>query len=392
MKDFEYYNPTKIIFGKDSLAVCGSEIKKLQKNKVMVLYDGVYIEKSGLLSEVHQSLIEEGLEYLDVSGIKPNPRLSFVEEQVILGRNQKVDFVLAMGGGSVIDSAKAISLGIANKVSLKDLLLGKAKVDQTLGVGVISTLAGSGSESSCSMILTIDEGNLKRTFDSDLILPAFAILSPELTYTVPQYQMVSGGVDILMHTLERYFAQEHESNLIDSMSEALVKTTMVNLMKSIQNPKNYQARANLMWAGNISHNGLLETGRIADWACHRLEHELSGMFDVTHGAGLCALWSSWARYVYHEDIERFAQFAVNIMGISQDFYHTEEVALLGIEAFERYLHQVGMPITLSELGLTLTEKEIRQMAENCLLNSDGTIGHFQPLQKQDIVCIYQMAK
>lgn len=391
MLDFTYYNPTKILFGRKAYKNVGKEINHLGKKRVMIMYDGPYIIERGILEMIHQSLDAVNVSYFDVSGVMPNPLLSYVYDQIKLGKENNADFVLAIGGGSVIDAAKAVAAGIANDFDIKGLFLGDKELSKTIDVGVVSTIAGSGSESSCSMIITLDEGMLKRPYDSDLIRPKFAVLDPEVTFTVPHYQLVSGGVDILMHTMERYFSKTQNTNLIDSMSEGLLVSTMLNLKKSILNPKDYDARANLMWAGNLSHNGLTETGKESDWACHRMEHELSGLFDVVHGAGLCALWGSWARYVYQEDVSRFAQFAVNVMGIQNNFHNQKETAIQGIRAMEAFFSSVGMPTSLRDLGLELSNDEKEKMADNCLINSEGTIGKFKVLNRDDILNIYTNA-
>lgn len=391
MNNFIFHNPTKIVFGKQMLEKVGSLIEEQGAQKVMILYDGDYLVETGTISFVQQSLQKKGIDFIEVSGVMPNPLLSYVEGLIEQGQKEKVDFILAIGGGSTIDAAKATAVGIVNESSLEDLFMGKAQVCSTLPVGVISTLAGSGSETSCSMIITLDDGLLKRPVDDEKIRPCFAILDPTLTFTVPSYHMISGGCDIIFHTLERYFTPTENVDLIDRMSEGLILSTMKNLLRSMANPKDYNARAHLMWAGNLSHNGLLETGRDTDWATHRLEHELSGLYDVTHGAGLCALWGSWARYVYQEDVKRFVQFAVNVMGVQDDPYHPEETALLGIERFEAFLSSVGMPINLQDLGLTISQEDKEKMAHNCLLTSDH-VGSFKPLFFEDIMNIYTLSE
>lgn len=392
MRDFEFYTPTKVIFGKAAEAKAGGLIQAQHCKKVLVHYGGNSAKKTGLLDRVFDSLKQAGIDFVSLGGVVPNPRLSKVYEGIELCRREKVDFILAVGGGSVIDSAKAIGYGLANDCDVWDLYEGKAKVKGCLPIGAILTIAAAGSEMSSSSVITNEEGWLKRSCNTDYARCKFAIMNPELTYTLPPYQTASGCTDILMHTMERYFTAEQSMELTDSISEGLMKTVMNNAKVLMRQPQNYQARAEVMWAGSLSHNGLMGCGSVGDWACHQLEHELGGMFDVAHGAGLAAVWGSWARYVYQTDDRRFAQFAVNVLGIANDFRDAAKTALAGIEAMEAFYRSIGMPTSIRELGIEVTEEQIRELAYKCSFNNTRTIGGFKALSREDMEKIYRMAR
>ncbi|WP_050639373.1 MULTISPECIES: iron-containing alcohol dehydrogenase [Clostridia] len=392
MINFEFYNPTKVIFGKGVEAEAGKVIKEMGGHKVLVHFGGDYLQKSGTLDRIHQGLTEAGLEYVDLGGVVPNPRLGLVKEGIRLCKEEGVDFLLPIGGGSAIDSAKGIGYGLANDFELEDLLLGKTATDKIAPIGCISTIAATGSETSNSMVITIEDGMLKRSYNHDCARPKFAIMNPELTYTLPAYQTSSGASDIMMHTMERYFTNTKDVDLIDRMAEGLLVSVREAALTAVKDPENYEARATLMWAGSLSHNGLTGTGRVSDFASHKIEHELGGMFDVAHGAGLCAVWGSWARYVYKTNPARFAQFAVRVFDAAQNFYDTEATALKGIEAWENWCRSIGMPTSLRELGVTPTDAQIEEMAEKCVATGGGHVGFFQTLYKEDVIKIFQMAR
>lgn len=392
MINFEFYNPTKVIFGKGVETEAGKVIKEMGGHKVLVHFGGDYLQKSGTLDRIHQGLTEAGLEYVDLGGVVPNPRLGLVKEGIRLCKEEGVDFLLPIGGGSAIDSAKGIGYGLANDFELEDLLLGKTATDKIAPIGCISTIAATGSETSNSMVITIEDGMLKRSYNHDCARPKFAIMNPELTYTLPAYQTSSGASDIMMHTMERYFTNTKDVDLIDRMAEGLLVSVREAALTAVKDPENYEARATLMWAGSLSHNGLTGTGRVSDFASHKIEHELGGMFDVAHGAGLCAVWGSWARYVYKTNPARFAQFAVRVFDAAQNFYDTEATALKGIEAWENWCRSIGMPTSLRELGVTPTDAQIEEMAEKCVATGGGHVGFFQTLYKEDVIKIFQMAR
>lgn len=392
MLNFEFYNPTKVIFGKGTEMAAGKEIKALGGHKVLVHFGGSHLKKSGVLDRIHKSLTEAGLTYVDLGGVVPNPRLGLVKEGIRLCKEEGVDFLLPVGGGSVIDSAKGIGYGLVNDFPLEDLLLGKVTTDKIAPLGCISTIAAAGSETSNSMVITIEEGMLKRSYNHDCARPKFAIMNPELTCTLPAYQTASGASDIMMHTMERYFTNTKDVDLIDRMSEGLLTAVREAAKTAVKEPDNYEARATLMWAGSLSHNGLTGTGRVTDFASHKIEHELGGMFDVAHGAGLCAIWGSWARYVYKTNPARFAQFAVRVFDVAENFCDREATAEKGIEAWEDWCRSIGMPASLKELGVAPTDGQIEEMAEKCVSAGGGHVGFFQTLYKEDVVKILQMAR
>lgn len=392
MNNFQYYTPTKVVFGKDTEKRAGELIKEQKGSKVLVHYGTGSVKKSGLLDRVYAALDGEGISYVSLGGAVPNPRLSLVYEGIELCKKEGVDFILAVGGGSAIDSAKAIALGTKYQGDVWDLYLKKASARDAIPLGVILTIAATGSEMSDSTVITNEEGWLKRGLHSDLIRPHFAVMNPELTYTLPEYQTMSGCTDILMHTMERYFSHEMDTDLVDGMAESLLKSVMRAAKVLLKDPKNYNARAEVLWAGSLSHNGLTGCGRAGDWACHQLEHELGGMFDVAHGAGLAAVWGSWARYVYKDDMARFAKFAVNVMGAAYDYADPEKTVLEGIEAMENFFRTIHMPVSIRELGVELTDEQIKELAYKCTYMDQRTIGGIRKLGKVDIARIYEMAR
>ncbi len=392
MKNFEFFTPTKIVFGKNSEEQVGTLIKEQNCQKVLVHYGGNSAKKSGLLDKVFNYLKKAGVDYVSLGGVVPNPRLSKVYEGIELCKNEGVDFVLAVGGGSVIDSAKAIGYGVANDCDVWDLYSKLAEPTGSLPIGVILTIAAAGSEMSSSSVITNEDGWLKRGLNSDYGRCKFAIMNPELTYTLPKYQTSCGCADILMHTMERYFTTENTMELTDSISEGLMKTVIHNAKILMNEPQNYNSRAEVMWSGSLSHNGLTGCGSVGDWSCHQLQHELGGMFDIAHGAGLSAVWPSWAKYVYKTDVARFAQFAVNVMGIKNDFRDPEQTALAGIEAMKDFFNSIEMPTSIKELGIDVTDEQIDELAYKCSFKNTRTIGSFKTLDIEDIKKIYTMAR
>lgn len=391
MENFNYYTPTKVVFGKGTEEKTGKLVREQGCTKVLVHYGGGSAKKSGLLDRIFRSLDEEKIAYVSLGGVVPNPRLSLVYEGIELCRRESVDFILAVGGGSVIDSAKAIGYGAANEGDVWDFYARKRQTESCVPVGVVLTISAAGSEMSDSSVITNEEGWLKRGYSSELGRPKFAVMNPELTMTLPAYQTSSGCVDIMMHTMERYFNQNDNMELTDGISEHLLRTVMKNAKILMEEPDNYRARAEVMWAGSISHNGLTGCGTGGgDWACHQLEHELGGMFDVAHGAGLAAVWGSWARYVMDARPERFAQFAVNVMGIQPG--EDDTVALKGIEEMEKFYRAVGMPVCVKDMGIELTEQQIVTLARKCSFFGSRTIGCIKKLKEQDIAQIYRDAR
>ena len=392
MVNFEYYTPTKVVFGKDAESQTGELLKEFGATKVLVHYGSNSAKRSGLLDRICGSLDKAGIPYVTLGGVVPNPRLSLVYEGMELCKKEGVDFLLAVGGGSVIDSAKAIGYGIYNECDPWLFYSRQAQAKGCLPVGAVLTISAAGSEMSDSSVITNEDGWLKRGYSSNYARCKFAVMNPELTYTLPPYQTACGCVDIMMHTMERYFSHEPHTELTDGISEALLRTVMRNAKILKDDPHNYDARAEVMWAGSLSHNGLTGCGTTGDWAAHQIEHELGGMFDVAHGAGLAAVWGSWARYVYQEGVDKFVQFAVNVMDIPKDSGTSEEIALSGIRAMEDFYHSIDMPAALTELGVTPTDEQIKEMAQKCVFFGKRTVGGFKVLKAEDVEKIYQMAK
>lgn len=391
MAGFTYYTPTKVVFGKETEQQTGKLVKAAGAKKVLIHYGSVI--RSGLLDRVKETLCKEEIEYVELGGVVPNPRLSLVYEGIELAKREGVDFILAVGGGSVIDSAKAIGYGVANEGDVWDFYDRKRTADACVPIGVILTIAATGSEMSDSSVITKEEGWVKRGYNSDLCRPVFAIMNPELTMTLPDYQTACGCADILMHTMERYFTNGDQMEITDSMAEALLRTVMENAMILVNEPDNYDARAEIMWAGSLSHNGLTGCGSTdKDFATHGLEHEIGGMFDVAHGAGLTAIWGSWARYVYRDCLHRFSRFAVNVMQIDSKDKEEEMVALEGIEAMEEFFRKINLPVTMKELGIEPTDEQIEELARKCSVACGGKKGSAKVLKESDMKIIYEMAR
>lgn len=392
MVNFQYYAPTKVVFGKDTELQTGALAKEFGASKVLVHYGGNSAVKSGLLERVCNSLKEANLPYVTLGGVVPNPRLSLVYKGIDLVKKEGVDFLLAVGGGSVIDSCKAIGYGVYNDCDPWLFYSKQAQAKGCLPVAAVLTIAAAGSEMSHSSVITNEDGWLKRGYSTDYARCKFAVMNPELTYTLPSYQTASGCVDIMMHTMERYFSHEPHTELTDRFCESLIRTVMHNAQILMEHPTDYHARAEVMWASSLSHNGLTGCGTVGDWASHQIEHELGGMFDVAHGAGLSAIWGSWARYVYQENIAKFVQFATHIMDIPDTYGTLQEIALAGICAMEDFYHSIHMPTSLSELGIHPTDAQIEELSEKCVFFGKRTVGTFKVLKAEDIQKIYQAAR
>lgn len=392
MENFQYYTPTKIIFGRGAEEQTGQLAAEQGCKKVLVHYGGGSVVRSGLLERIYRSLDAVGISYVSLGGVVPNPRLSLVYEGIRLARKEQVDFILAVGGGSVIDSAKAIGYGVANEGDVWDFYDKRRTAKACLPIGVVLTIAAAGSEMSDSSVITKEEGWLKRGYSSNYARARFAVMNPELTMTLPKYQTASGCVDIMMHTMERYFNRSENMEMTDGISEHLLRTVMKNAKILMNEPDNYQARAEVMWAGSLSHNGLTGCGTGGgDWASHQLEHELGGMFDVAHGAGLAAVWGSWARYVMDAAPERFAKFAVNVMGVEPEAEKLK-TAQKGIEAMEDFYRALDMPVCIGDMGIELTEEQMRELAEKCSHFGKRTIGCIKKLDQEDMYQIYKEAR
>ena len=392
MIDFNYYTPTEVVFGKESEDKVAQMVKKYGGKKVLVHYGGKSAQKSGLLDKVCNLLKAEGIPYVTLGGVVPNPRLSKVHEGIELCRKEGVDFILAVGGGSVIDSGKAIAYGIGYDGDVWDFYSGKAKATSFVPLGAVLTIPAAGSEMSDSSVITNEAIDVKRGYNNDICRPKFAIMNPERSYTLPPYQTAAGVTDIMMHTMERYFSHDVDMTLSDNMAEGLLRTAKECVFAVLKNPEDYRNRAQIMWAGSLAHNGLTGCGRVGDWATHQIGHELSALFDATHGAALAAIWPSWARYVMKEDVSRFVRFAVNVMDVPNDYSDPEGTAIKGVEAIERFYHAIGMPINIPELiGRNVTDDEIKEMARKCTRDYTMTMGQFKKLTAEDIEQIYRMA-
>lgn len=395
MKNFKFYAPTHVVFGRDTEHQVGQLVKRYGGTKVLLHYGGQSAIKSGLLARVEESLKSEGIDYVKLGGVKPNPRLSLVRQGIELCKTEGVDFLLAVGGGSVIDSCKAISSGRYYEGDVWTLYLHKDRASQYLPIGCVLTIPAAGSEMSDGSVITNDEveGWLKKDYGTDDFRCRFAIMNPELTFTLPAWQTACGITDMMMHTMERYFSKDDDMEVTDAIAEAILRTCMSEGRKVMADPTDYNSRAQIMWAGSLAHNDLTGCGTTGDWATHCLEHELSGMFDVSHGAGLAAVWGSWARYTRSENMSRFARFARNVMGVDTTGMTDLEAAEAGIQAMEAFFRSIGMPTDIHTLiGREISDAEIADMADKCSTGDTQTIGGLKVLHMADMVAIYKAAR
>jgi alcohol dehydrogenase YqhD (iron-dependent ADH family) len=389
MDNFTFQNPTKIIFGKDAENQVGKEVKKYSK-KILLHYGGGTIKTTGLYDRVVASLEKAGVSYVELSGVKPNPRLSLVQEGIKLCRDNEIDFILAIGGGSVIDSSKAISIGVPYSGDVWDFYLQKARIKEALPIGTILTIPAAGSESSTGSVITNEDGFYKRAINSNLVYPKFSILNPELAFTLPKYQVACGSADIMAHLMERYFTNSQNVELTDRLIEAAMKTVINNVTTVLDQADNYDAWAEIMWTGTVAHNNLLNTGRVGDWGSHDIEHELSGIYDVAHGAGLAVIFPAWMQYVYNHDINRFAQFAVRVWNVENSFWSPEQTAIEGIRRVENFFKSLDLPTSLKELGIT--DDRLEEMASKATKSDTATVGNFIKLNKKDVYNILRLAQ
>ncbi|WP_239391167.1 iron-containing alcohol dehydrogenase [Cloacibacillus sp. An23] len=393
IEDFTYYTPTKVVFGRGAENKTGALVAELGCKKVLLHYGGGSAERTGLLGRIRESLREAGVGFAELGGVVPNPRLSLVREGIELCLRERADFILAVGGGSVIDSAKAIGYGAADEErgDVWDFYARTRVPRACLPVGAVLTISAAGSEMSASSVITNEETETKRGYGNDISRPKFAVMNPELTMTLPAYQTACGCTDILMHTMERWFGGGGNMELTDGMAAALMRTVMRNARILMEKPGDYDARAEVMWAGSLSHNGLTGCGTDGgDWATHQLEHEIGAIFDVAHGAGLAAVWGSWARYVYKENPARFAKFAEEVMCVARRATD-EETALAGIAAMEDFYREIKMPTTIRGLGIEPTEAQLKEMAEKCESKFEGGVGTMKKLFAPDMEKIYRAA-
>lgn len=388
MKNFEFLSPTKIIFGRGVEERVGAETKKYAA-KVLLHYGGGSIKRSGLYEKVVASLKAAGVEFVELAGVQPNPRLSLVNEGIGLCRAEKIGFILAVGGGSVIDSAKAIAVGTPYSGDVWDFFANKAAPVETLPTGVVLTIPAAGSEASKSSVITNENGWLKWGLNSEVIRPRFAIMNPEWTFSLPPYQTACGAVDIMAHVMERYFTDVKGVDLTDHLCEAVLKTMIKNTPIAIAQPDNYDARAEMMWAGTLAHNDLLSAGRLGDWAAHLIEQELSAIYDVAHGAGLAVIFPAWMKYTLRRNRDKFAQFAVRVWGVEYDFEDPERTAREGIHRLEEFYRRIGMPIRLGELGIGTDRLE--EMARKSIKPWKTTVGNVSKLTKDEVLEVLKLA-
>lgn len=391
--NFDYYSPTEVIFGRCTHKQTGKYIKKYHGTKILIVYGSDRVFKNGLMDEITASMEEEELTYELLGGVVPNPHLSKVYEGIELGRRMQADFLLAVGGGSVIDTAKAIAYGLAEpEEDVWTLFDHTRTAKKCFPVASVLTIAAAGSETSMGAVITNEKTKEKRAYDDDLSRPKFAVMNPELTLSLSDYQTESGCTDIMMHTMERYFTNGGNMEITDSIAEGLLRTVIKNAKILHSDPQNYDARAEIMWAGSLAHNNLTGCGNNGgDFVSHMLEHELGGMFDVTHGAGLAAVWPAWAKYVYKNALPRFVRYAVNVMQLNQEG-SDEEIARKGIETMEEFYHSIGMPTTMKELGITPTDEQIHELAAGCAKACGGSKGSARILYQNDMEEIYRMAR
>lgn len=390
MQNFIQYTPTEVVFGKDTEALTGAEAVKWGGRRVLIVFGGGSVVRSGLLKRVEDSLEQAGAAYEEFGGVKPNPRLSHAEEGVKRAVEFGADMILAVGGGSSIDTAKGIAHGAANPgVKLWDIWTKKVPLERSLPIGAVLTIAAAGSEMSDSAVLTNEETGKKAGINTDFNRVKFAVMNPELTYTLPEYQLACGVTDIMMHTMERYFIPGIKCQLTDEIAEGLLRTVIENGRIVLKNKQDYDAQAEIMWCSSLSHNNLTEAGRGKDFSVHKLGHALSAKYDVAHGASLAAVWGSWAKYVYGGALERFAKFGRKVWGVQAEDDQT--AALEGIEATVEYFHAIGMPVSLKELGVAPSPAELKALALDATMNDSVKLTRIRPLGAKEILEIFEMA-
>lgn len=387
MNNFNFYSPTEFVFGRDRENECGKYVRKYGGTKVLIHYGGGSVVRSGLLDRVKRSLTENGIGFVELGGVKPNPRDTLVYQGIELCRKEGVDFILAVGGGSTIDSSKAIAIGVPYDGDFWDFYSGK-HAEKALPVATVLTIAAAGSEGSGDSVITKEDGMLKRGTGSDVLRPRFSIMNPELTQTLPAYQTACGATDIMAHVFERYFTNTAEVEITDRLCEAVLLTMIKETPRVIADPDNYEARANIMWAGTVAHTNIVGVGRDQDWNSHGIEHELSALYDCAHGAGLAVIMPAWMEFVHNHNVMRFCQMATRVFGCQMNFENPEATAMEGIRRFRSFLHSIGMPINFKELGAK--EEDIPALVEKFGLG-DGRTWGFVRLSSADIAEIYKIA-
>lgn len=391
MLNFDFHNQTRIVFGRDTHKQVGSLIKPLAK-KVLLHYGGSSIKKTGLYGEVVSSLSESGVSFVELGGVQPNPRVTLVREGIDLCKRENVDFILAVGGGSAIDSAKAIAMGVYYDGDIWDVYEKSIRLDKAMPVATILTIPAAGSEASNSSVISNTEKEMKRGCTNNITRPVFSIINPELFYTLPKNQIGNGAADMMSHIFERYFTDTISVGLIDGMCESVLKTIIQNAVKVYENPADYDAWCQIGFGGTLAHNDLLGVGRNQDWACHQMEHELSALKDVAHGAGLAVLTPAWMKFVYKSNINMFTQFAVNVMGVSGSFREPEDLILTAIDKLSGFFSKIGLPGTLTELGFAESDFElIAKRSTKIAYGEERPLGGIQKLRWQDVYEILKLA-
>jgi alcohol dehydrogenase YqhD (iron-dependent ADH family) len=389
VKNFQFQNPTRILFGRGYEEKVGEQVAKYSNN-ILLHFGGGSIKASGLYDRVTASLKKAGVSWVELGGVKPNPRLSLVHEGVKLCKEHKLGLILAVGGGSVIDSAKAIAMGAVIDGDVWDFYLGKGEPVAALPIGTVLTIPAAGSEASTGTVITNEEGWLKRAVNSELIYPRFSILNPELAFSLPKFQVACGVTDIMAHLMERYFTNITHVSFTDRLLEATMKTLINLAPKVLENPQDYDAWSELMWAGTVAHNNLLDTGRVGDWASHDIEHEISGIYDIAHGAGLAVVFPAWMKHVLHHDLNRFVQWSVRVWNVEMDVFNPEAVAREGIARMEAFFHSIGLGTRLVDLGIQ--DDRISEMADKCTGGDTRTVGNFVKLDREAVKKILLLAK
>jgi alcohol dehydrogenase YqhD (iron-dependent ADH family) len=387
VENFEFYNATRIVFGRGAEARAGELAARFGK-KVLLHYGGGSIKQSGLHERVCRSLREAGVRFVELPGVVPNPRLGLVREGIRVCREQGLECILAVGGGSVIDSAKTIGIGVPYSGDVWDFFTTRrGEVKEMLPVGVVLTIPAAGSEASNGCVITREEDLLKTDAGGECMRPKFAVMNPELSFTLPPYQTACGAADIMAHVMERYFTRVPAVDFTDRLCEATLQTIIRHTPRALEAPRDYDARAQIMWASTVAHNDLLGTGRVGDWASHQIEHELSALYDVAHGAGLAVVFPAWMTHVYRHEVQRFVRFAVRVWGLEPDFGSPERTALEGIRRLKGFFHDIGLPTTLAELGVPADR--LQEMARRC--TARGPVGHFAELGEADVLSVYKLA-
>jgi alcohol dehydrogenase YqhD (iron-dependent ADH family) len=388
MDDFVFQNTTKIIFGRGAETKVGAEAAAVS-SKALLHYGGGSVKKSGLFDRVASSLKEAGVSFVELGGVAPNPRLSLVREGIALARKEKVGLIISIGGGSAIDSGKAIAMGVPYSGDVWDFYTGKAQLKEALPVGTVLTIPAAGSEASTASVITNEEGMLKRGFNSPIIYPRFSCLNPELAFTLPKAQVANGVADIMSHLLERYFTNSRPVELTDRLIEAVLRTVIEAAPRALRKSDDYDAWAEIMWSGTIAHNNLLNTGRVGDWGSHDLEHELSAAYDIAHGAGLAVIFPAWMKYCYKHDVPRFAQIASRVWGVDNAFMDPDRAARTGIERLEAFWSSLGLAVKLSSLGIGA--ERIGEMADKLSAKGTKSVGNFVKVGKTEAEAIYRLA-